>query len=387
MTSLDARDEIFERFRARFPIFREKAFMDSCSKGALSDAVEGALSEYLRTWREEGSPWETWGRTVDEARGAFARLIGADLCEVAVSYSASIALSTAASALRYKTRNKVVLGTLEFPTMGHVWLAQQKAGARVLWVREQNEQIPPEAYRSAVDEQTLIVPVSHVSYRNGSRSDIDSIAAIAHSVGAYVLVDAYQSVGTVPINVKDSEVDFLVAGCNKYLLGVPGIAFLYVRQELIRQLEPLVTGWQAQTLRAKLNPEMLEYAEDAKRFHSGTQAAQNAYASIAGMRLIEEMGVPVIHSRIADLTQNLIDGARGLGLEVFTPADAAYRGALVAVKCADPPAMVAKLRARGVIVSWRGQGIRLSLHVYNNRNDIETALDILAAHRGLMLGE
>ncbi len=387
MTSLDVKDEIFERFRARFPIFREKVFMDSCSKGALSDAVEDALTRFLKTWREEGSPWVTWASVVEEARSAFASLISADPCEVAVSYSASIALSTVASALRYDNRNGIVLGTLEFPTMGHVWLAQQKSGAKVSWVREQQERIPLEAYRAAVDEKTLLVPVSHVCYRNGFRSDIKSIADIAHSVGAHVLVDAYQSIGIIPISVKESNIDFLVAGSNKYLLGVPGIAFLYVKKELIEQLEPLVTGWQGQTLRAKLDPEMLDYAEDARRFQSGTQSVQNAYASVAGMRLIEEMSVPVIHNRVAELSQTLIEGAHRLGLEVLTPIDEVNRGPLVAIKCVDPPAMVAKLRMRGVIASWRGRGVRFSLHAYNNRGDIETALDILAANRGLVLGE
>ncbi len=375
-----------EEFRNRFPIFREKVYINSCSKGALSDLVVEAIQEFLDTWRFRGSPWEVWGERVAQARAAFANLIGAEQREIAVSFCASTAINAIASALEYKGRSKVVLGTLEFPTMAHIWLAQRKRGAQVVRVNGRNHTLEPEDYAAEIDENTLIIPMTHVCYENGFKTDIKKVIQLAHSFGAYAFVDAYQSMGTTPINVKELDVDFLVSGCLKYMLGLPGIAFLYVKSELIERLEPCDTGWQAQSLRNMLNNEALDYAEDARRFQSGTQAAQNAYAALAGMQMLQAVGLPAIEAWIGELTQAIIDGAIARGMQVLTPTDRRDRGAMVAIQSKDPAAAVAALQEHGVIASWRGSAVRLSVHYYNDMDDVEAALRVLESNRDLMVG-
>ena len=234
-------------FRARFPILARRVYVNTCSQGALSIDVEEAMRAYLDSWHESGSPWEMWVEQVERLRARFAASIGADADEVAVMPSASAGINAVASSLTFDgPRSHVVVGDFEFPTMAQVWMAQERRGATIRRAHAPSaspDTLPLDAYDAVIDERTLIVPATHVCFRNGHKTDIAGLTRLAHERGAYVLLDDYQRTGSGPIDVHALGVDFMVTGCLKYLLAAAGIGFLYVRRDLIERFEPTVTGW------------------------------------------------------------------------------------------------------------------------------------------------
>src|SRR6185295_5274035 len=237
----------FDEFRSRFPIFRKRVYVNSCSQGALSTDVDEAIRAYLDSWHESGSPWEMWVDQVERLRARFAASIGAGADEIAVMPSASAGINAVASALSFAgPRSQVVIGDFEFPTMAQIWLAQERRGASIRRARASStspDTLPLEAYDAVIDERTLMVPATHVCFRNGHKTDIAALVNIAHDRGAYVLLDDYQRTGSGPIDVHALGVDFMVTGCLKYLIAAAGIGFLYVRRDLIERFEPTITGW------------------------------------------------------------------------------------------------------------------------------------------------
>jgi selenocysteine lyase/cysteine desulfurase len=373
-------------FRRRFPIFKDKILLNSCSKGALSREVEEAYDRYLHAWRSGGSPWEEWVGKLEEARSAFAQYLRCSAEEVAVTFCASIAAGTLASALDFSgRRNKVVLGDFEFPTMAHIWLAQQKRGARISRVRASGNRLPAESYARQIDAETLLVPTTHVCFKNGYRVDVASVVKAAREAGAYSLIDDYQCSGTRPIDVKALGCDFLVSGCLKYLLGSSGLAFLYVRRELIERLEPTLTGWFAQENPFAFDIERAAYHSTARRFESGTPPIPNLYAAIAGLRLVMKAGVKRIQLHVDELARFTIEQAQKRGIEVLTPEDARERGPLVMLRSKDAGRLVQILERKGIIVSSRADGLRLGLHYYNLPEDIEETFAVLDRHPELLV--
>lgn len=370
-----------EAIRSRFPIFKRKVFLNSCSQGALSDAVEASLREHIRAWHEQGSPWDCWVEQYEAARTAFARFIGADPEEVAVVTSASAGINSVASALDYTRRPKVVMGEFEFPTMGQIWLAQERRGATIHFVPAQDGKIPADAYADAIDDQTLIVPVTQVCFSNGFRSDIGSIVRHAHDRGALVIFDGYQDCGTRPINVKELDVDFYVTGALKYLLCPSGIAFLYVRRELISSLMPTITGWFAQENPFAFDVKHLKPASTARRFETGSPPLPHVYAVPAALQLMGSVGFEKISEHIARLTRALMTGARELKIRVKTPGDSV--GPLVVLQMKDSDAMVKKLAERHIVASNRMDGLRVSFHLYNTLEDVSAVLEVLNKNLGL----
>src|SRR5512133_4166812 len=216
--------------RHRFPIFEKRVYVNSCSQGALSDAVRASYEQYLRDWDEYGAPWEYWVERQEAARAAFAGLVNAEPDEIAVTTSLSAGVSALASGLRFARRSKVVLTDWEFPTIGQIWHAQEARGARVVHVSADLEQ-----FDRVVDDDTLLVSITHVCYRNGALVDVPKIVELAHERGALVLLDAFQSIGSLPVDVRELGVDFLGAGVLKYLLGSAGLGFFYCRRELVER--------------------------------------------------------------------------------------------------------------------------------------------------------
>src|SRR3954466_6387421 len=212
-----ATTELPARCRHRFPIFDQRIYINSCSQGALSDAVRGSYQQYLADWDEYGAPWEYWVERQESARAAFAGLVNAQAEEIAVTTSLSAGVSALASGLRFTRRSKVVLTDWEFPTIGQIWHAQEARGARVVHVAPTVEE-----FDRVIDDDTLLVSITHVCYRNGAMVDVPKIVEIAHERGALVLLDAFQSIGSLPVDVKELGVDFLGAGVLKYLLGSAG---------------------------------------------------------------------------------------------------------------------------------------------------------------------
>ena len=367
-------------FRARFPILRERVYVNSCSQGALSNDVEEAFRRFVESWHAGGSPWERWVDEVERLRRLFATAIGAGGDEIAIMPSASVAIGAIATALRFDTpRNRVVLGDFEFPTMAHAWLAQAPRGAEVMWVHGNGDALPADAYAAAVDERTLIVPATHVCFRNGYRLDIPRIAAICRERGAYVFVDDYQRTGTAPLDVHALGVDFMVTGALKYLLGPSGIAFLYVRRDLIEQLTPLVTGWFGRASPFAFAPDRLDWSSTARRFEAGTPPVPNAYGAAAGLELLTSVGFDVVEGQVTALMNRFVTGACARGVPIVTPVDCERRGPLAVVRAADGAALVRRLEARAIIASARGNGLRVSFHAYNTEQDVEAVLDALEA--------
>ncbi len=371
-------------FRDHFPIFQRRVYLNSCSQGALSTDVETALTEWIHTWHDGGSPWELWVDQVEALRAAFAVSIGADAEEVAVIPAASGGINAIASALDFGgARRGVVMGEFEFPTMAHVWLAQQRRGAQIAWARASGDSLPLSAYEAVVDDTTLIVPATHVCFKNGHRTDIARLTAMCHERGARVFMDDYQHTGSAPLNVRELQVDFMVTGCLKYLLATAGIGFLYVRRELIAELVPTITGWFGRINPFAFRIDALDWPAEARRFESGTPSVPSAYAALAALRLLDEIGYHAVAEQIARLVARLHAAASAAGFVVRTPADPARRGPLVVVESLDAQALVARLALRDLVVSARGNGLRISFHAYNNESDVDAVVAALEANADL----
>ncbi len=376
-----------EAFRGRFPLLSRRVYVNSCSQGALSLDVDLAMRQFLESWHDRGSPWDTWVEKVEALRAAFARSVGADPGEIAIVPSASAGISSIASALAFDSpRNRVVMGAFEFPTMAHVWLAQQHRGAEIVWVEASLRELPPENYEKAIDERTLIVPAAHVCFRNGYRLDIAELVRISHERGAYLFLDDYQHTGTSPLDLHALGVDFMVTGALKYLIGPPGIAFLYVRQGLAGLLEPTVTGWFGRVNPFAFQASPLDWAADARRLEVGTPTVPNAYGALAGLDLLAQVGADTVERRIESLCTAFIDGARREGWDVVTPADPLRRGPLCVVRSHDGAELIRRLETRGVLGSARGNALRVSFHAYNTPADVDAVLDAMRHEAALIAG-
>jgi selenocysteine lyase/cysteine desulfurase len=324
--------------------------------------------------------WDAWMAEVNRAKQAFAKLINASPDEIAVFSSVSEATSAVASAIDFtRGRRGVVVTEAEFPTIGQIWLAQEARGARVTWVPVRDGEIDPESYTSRIDDNTALVSACHAYYLNGSLQDLGRLAAMAHANGSLLYVDAYQSLGIVPVDVKALDLDFLACGNLKFLLGIPGIAFLYVRRELIDALHPTVTGWFGRANPFAFQTKQLDWSPTASRFDAGTPPIINAYAARAGMETILDIGPIAIREWLGVLSQRLIDGGHARDLTLHGTSDVSRRTATTAFVVENSHHVEIAMRDRGVLPSARGPVIRLAPHFYNTLEDVDTALDILTA--------
>ena len=372
--------------RDRFPIFQKKTYFNSCSQGALSVDVQQAYAQYLKDWDEKGSPWELWVERSETARQAFAGLINADANEVADCTSVSAGVSALASALDFGgARNKVVVSDFEFPTIAQIWHAQEARGARVVHVPAAGNVIPLERFADAIDERTKIVSITHVCFRNGSKLDVPAIVEMAHRKGALVLLDAYQTLGTMPIDVKTLKVDFLAGGVLKYLLASAGLAFLYVRKEFIPDLRPTSIGWFSQANIFAMDIYANTPSPTARRFESGTPPIPSIYAGIAGMKLIQSAGLEKIEAHLREITGAIKEGAMRRGFNLASPVDPAKHGALITLRSHKVDLLVKRLEADGVITSSRDNNLRLSPHLYNDQHDVDVLMDCLTKHKDLLV--
>jgi kynureninase len=372
--------------RDRFPIFEHTTYANSCSQGALSVDVRRAYEEYLAGWDEHGAEWEHWVERAEAARAAFASLVHAAPAEVAVTTSVSQAVSSLVSALPLERgRSRIVISDLEFPTVGQIAHAQELRGAEVVHVRPEDDgRIPLERFAEAIDERTALVCCTAISYRTGYRLDVAEVARIAHEQGALCLADSYQAAGAVPLDVRELGVDFLTAGTVKYLLASAGLAFMYVRSGLHEQLVPTQTGWFADEDVFEMDISDYSPAGDARRFDSGTPPVPNIYAGLAGIGIVQEAGVEAIEAHVRGLVDELLAGLDELDATVITPRGVDDRGPLVCVASTDPEALVAALQERRIVTSSRDPSLRISLHLYNTREDVSRILRGLAECRALV---
>jgi selenocysteine lyase/cysteine desulfurase len=297
--------------------------------------------------------------------------------------SVSAGINGFASALSFQERKKVVMGEFEFPTMGHVWLGQRVRGAEVQFVGAEGNCIPAANYEKMVDHNTCIVPLTHVCFKNGFRSEASAIIQIAHRSGALVMLDDYQDCGTRPIDVKAMDLDVFLTGTLKYLLGPPGLAFMYVRKGLISSLLPTVTGWFGQANPFAYDPKLFDLSPTARRFESGSPSVPNVYAALPGFQLLREIGMENVAGHIQSLTQSLLSCAHKLGIRAKTPADSA--GPLVVLQSNDSTLLVQKLAESDIVASNRHDGLRISFHVYNTMDDVKAVVEVLEKNIDLMV--
>src|SRR5690242_14992562 len=381
----EAHPHALARYRHEFPIFRDKIYLNTCSLGALGDRTRRKVTEFLDVWQARGaSAWyDVWWAALGDLRARYGKVIGAAPEEIALAPSISVAVSAVASALDYAKRPKVVVTSLDFPTVAYQWLARRRSGVELVVVESPDQvSVPVEAIARAVDERTALVATSHVYFTSGAIQDLQSVAAAAHAKGALCLIDAYQAVGQVPVDVRATGVDFLTAGGLKWLLGGPGIVFLYVRAELARRLAPTIAGWFGHRNQFGFDPRSLELHDDARRFELGTPSLAAVYAQLGGLDYIEEIGVPAIRRVTADLTEDLIARARDAGFRPKVAPRAADRSAIVLLPAADPAGAVRHLAEAGIIADSRPGHVRLSPFFYNVQDDHVSALERLAAHPG-----
>lgn len=366
-------------WRRRIPLLASCIPMNNCSQAPETDATRAAALRYLDSWNASGMDWDAWLTEVALAKAEFAALIGATPGDIAVFSSVSEATSAVASALDLSgKRTKLVVSEAEFPTVAHVWLAQQRRGACVSWVTVRDGTIDPAAYDAVIDERTALVSSCHGYFMNGFVQDVARIASRARDAGARSFVDAYQTLGTMPIDVRALGVDFLAAGNLKFLMGIPGIAFLYVRPEIVSALVPTVTGWFGRTDPFAFDAKALDWSPTASRFDTGTPPLINAYVARAGMAIINDLGPASIRSWLEILARRLIDGGRARGLTLHGTDDISRKTSTTAFIVRDSHAVEAAMRARGVLPAARGSVIRLAPHFYNTIEDVDRALDLLA---------
>ncbi|WP_034289804.1 aminotransferase class V-fold PLP-dependent enzyme [Amycolatopsis benzoatilytica] len=368
-------------FRERFPAFADSVHLASCSQGALSDALTAELFEFQHTIREHGAPWGIWMAKVAQARELFARLIGAGPDDIAVVPSASEGAYQVASTQSWHERSRLVTTDLEFPSLGHVWLAQQGRGAAVEFAEQHDGIVDAEDYAALITHETQLVSVPLISYANGLRFPVRDVAALARAHGARTFVDAYQGLGVEPVDVTELGCDYLVSGSLKYLLGISGIAFLYVRPGVRDAVSPPLTGWFGRTNPFEFDPRHLDYPAHARRFEAGTPSIPSAYGAVAGLTLLHQLDASHIRDHLTGLTGQLQQRLLDAGETLRSPLDEARRGPLVALRDRDPDALAAFLAERRIVCSPRGDVLRMSLHYYNNESDLDTVVRAIADYR------
>jgi selenocysteine lyase/cysteine desulfurase len=375
-----------EEFRSSFPIFESgRVYLNSCSQGALSHQVRAAYETFLDGWEREGAQWGAWVERNELVRNAWAGLVNAPSDAVAVTTSVSAGLSAFVSSLDLTGgRNRIVITDFEFPTTGQIAFAQQARGAEIVVVPARDGTVSVDDIERVVDERTALVIMTHVCFRNGSRLDPKAVARVAHASGALVAVDSYQAVGSVPIDVVDLDVDVLVCGALKYLLGSAGLGFMYVRPSAIDGRAPTATGWFADSNIFAMDHRRYSPSPTARRFESGTPPVPNLFAGLAGIELVRSVGVPAVEAHVQDLIDRFRDGLDDLGATIVTPVERDRRGAMVAIASTDQDMLVAKLDAMGIGTSCRDGNLRVSLHLYNSVDDIDTCLEALRQHQSLL---
>ena len=374
----------FKALRREFPVLERKTYLNSGSYCALANDVKASFEAYMDDRLLVGANWDVWITKNESVRALTATLLHASPDEIAVTASVSAGLNALASALDFSgPRNKVVISDFEFPTNAQIWHAQEPRGARVVHVpRAADGYIPLENFANAIDERTQLVAITHVCFRNGAKLDIPGIVRLARAKGAKVLLDCYQSVGSLGIDVQALDLDFAVGGMLKYLLGTAGIAFLYARDSFAKSLVPTNTGWFAQANIGAMDITANRPAPSARRFEAGTPPVVNCYAAEAGLKFLLAVGTPAIEKRNYALTRLCMQKLQEIGWPSVTPQQDERRGATVAVPSRDSGALTKELMKRDIVTSHRDDNVRASFHFYNNEDDVESFVAALKDLRG-----
>src|SRR2546425_4747245 len=330
-------------WRAEFPITERLVYLNNCSLTHLHERGRKRIERFAQEWSEWGGRawYDHWIAEYDALRADLARVLSASPDEIAIEPNVSAGLVGIASTFDYAKRPKVIVSDLDFPTDGHAFLAVADRGARVEFVRSPDRvRVPLELFERAVDERTAAVCTGHVYFTTGWIQDVRALAQICHRKGALLVVDAYQSIGAIPFDVTTSGVDYLVGGTLKWLMGGPGIAFLYARGSVAERARPSAVGWWGVKEPFAFDVEHLDYRTGARRFEYGTPAIAAIYAARAGLELLAEVGIEKVRERHKLLSQRLGDGARDQGWAIRCPRDATERSPNVPLGRPDPAAPV-----------------------------------------------
>jgi kynureninase len=372
-------DELL-KWRAEFPILDKTTYLISHSLGAMPRATFDNLQAYAEAWATRGvRAWgEGWWEMPLTIGDEVARIIGAPPASVAMHQNVSVCQSLILSCFDPGARrNKIVYSDLEFPSVMYAYEAHARGGRfRVERVpSDDGMTVPLERMLAAIDEETLIVPISHVLFKSAFLQDARAITERAHEVGALVVLDTYQSAGTVPFSVTELDVDFCTGGSVKWLCGGPGAGYLYVHPRLHSTLEPKVTGWMAHESPFAFQPAPIAYAPGIARFLHGSPAIPALYAARAGYRIVNEIGVAQIRAKSTRQTTKLIEIADAAGFDVTSPRDATQRGGTVTVNVEHAAAVTRELIRREIIVDFRpGAGIRISPHFYTKDEELDIVI-------------
>lgn len=370
-----------EKSRELFPIVKNRIFLNHAAQSPLPKPVADAMRRYIEDFENFGfSQLED-----DYGKSLFANLIGAEPEEIALVENTSTGLNIVANMLHYPKGSKVVTTDLEYPSVVYPWL-RGALGVNVHYVKNVDGMILLDAIERAVDDKTVAVVVSHVEYVNGFRNNLREISKIAHEHGAYLIVDAIQSAGVMPIDVRRDGVDFLATACYKWLLGPSGAGYLYVKEEFIEKFEPPFVGW------ASAKPEVFEtldlwdiwnlkLSENASRFEVGSPSAISFIGASEAIKMLLKFEIKQIEERVLKLTDRLISSLKVLGLQLQTPEDPRCRSGIINFKVKNPKGIVEKLRREGIIVSARANGVRVSPHFYNTEEEIDKLVnEVKRAH-------
>jgi selenocysteine lyase/cysteine desulfurase len=366
-----------KKVREMFPVTKIRTFLNHAAVSPLPKPVTAAIQTCL----EDSSFIKESHDVPNEGRKLFAQLVNAEPTEIALVPNTSTGLNIAANTVDYPRGCNVVTTDLEFPTITYPWLRSKlKPNVEVRYVKNVNGKLLPEDFERLIDDQTIAVAVSHVEYSNGFRNDLKALSELAHEHGAIIIVDVCQSAGALSVDVKQDKIDFLATSSYKWLLGPSGAGFLYVQKDLVGKSEPVFVGYEG------VKPEVFEaidlwnnrelkFVDTASRFETGGLSVLSYAGAVAALKLILEVGINEIERRVTSLSGHLIERLKEEGFKLQTPDDKKYRSGIVNFFVNDPRGKTEKLEQKGIIVSARMNGIRVSPHFYNTEEEIERLIE------------
>lgn len=351
--------------------------MDAAGAGSLGPEARRAIDMFLRDW-DKRMMLPSWLATYKRAKESFARLIGTEENSVAGVPNVSTAAGMVANALSVGPRSSVVTSDMEFPSNYYPWILCRRRGATVKVAKSRGFRVPLEELERLIDDRTILVTLSHVTYTSGFRHDLEKLCRLSHRLGAFVFVDAHQSAGAIRLDVTESDVDFLATGSSKWLSALPGAGFLYVSPKVIEKLHTFLPGWLGSADPATVDAEEFVEADGARRFETGTPNILGYVAVGAALERLLDFGMERVEERILSLTGWLMEELDGLGFDVVTPRERRLRAGIVSFKgSSDSGVVVSELFERGIKVSHTEAGVRVSIHYTNKEEEIEHLLKSL----------
>lgn len=374
-------DELL-KWREEFPILETCTYLVSHSLGAMPRKTAAYLQEFAETWSTRGvRAWhEGWWEVGRETGNLLTPVLGVPRDTISMHQNVTVAQGIIASCFTYGgPRRRIVMSELEFPSNHYLFEGFRRYGAEIVYVPSADPiRLDLGRFLDAIDERTVLVPLSLVLFKSAGITDARAVIEKAHRVGAHVILDVYQGAGAVPMNLEAWEADFAVGGSVKWLCGGPGAGYLYVRPDLAARLEPALVGWAAHESPFDFATGPVRYAGAPERFQSGTPNVPSLYSARAGYEIVAAVGVPAIRARSLQLTRKLIDAALAAGYRLNTPTSDHERGGSVIIDVPDGAAVADELIRRGVIVDYRpGAGIRVAPHFYNTGAEIDHAIATL----------